>query len=72
MVKNPDLRKPFYNWLGTNELNSPTMVATLATEAAYTCGEPWLEQCLHYIEATYQLPFQIPPHPQTTPRHPAR
>ena len=51
VVKNPDLRKPFYNWLGTNELNSPTMVATLATEAAYTCGEPWLEQCLHYIEA---------------------
>ena len=51
VVKNPDLRKPFYNWLGTNELNSPTMVATLATEAAYTCGESWLEQCLHYIEA---------------------
>ncbi len=51
VVKNPDLHKPFYNWLGTNELNSPAMVATLATEAAYTCGEPWLEQCLHYIEA---------------------
>ncbi len=51
VIKNPDLRRPFFTWLDTNELSSPTFIATLATQAAYTHGEQWLEECLRYIQA---------------------
>ena len=50
VVKNPELRKPFFQWLQVNELNVPTWFATVATEAAYTYGEEWLEELIPYIE----------------------
>ncbi|MDE5607464.1 MAG: pyridoxal phosphate-dependent aminotransferase [Muribaculaceae bacterium] len=49
IIKNPELRLPFYNWLETNEFDAPTFTATIATEAAYEHGEPWLEEALTYI-----------------------
>ncbi len=49
VVKNPDLRQAFFNWLEVNEFNAPTFTATIATEAAYLNGEEWLDQALQYI-----------------------
>lgn len=51
VVKNPDLRKPFFSWLDTNEFNEVNFVSMVATQAAYEHGEEWLDQCLAYIEA---------------------
>ncbi len=50
VVKNPELRMPFYRWLSANELNLPNMTAVIAAEAAYTHGEEWLAEVLRYIE----------------------
>lgn len=50
VVKNPELREPFFKWLEVNEFCVPTWTATVATEAAYTHGEEWLEELLPYIE----------------------
>ncbi len=50
VVKNPELRVPFYRWLSANELNLPNMTAVIAAEAAYTHGEEWLTEVLRYIE----------------------
>ena len=50
VVKNPELRKPFFEWLQVNEFSVPTWFATEATEAAYTHGEEWLNELIPYIE----------------------
>lgn len=50
VVKNPEVRKPFFEWLENNELCAPNLIALTATEAAYRHGAEWLKQCLHYIE----------------------
>ncbi|MDE7386810.1 MAG: PatB family C-S lyase [Muribaculaceae bacterium] len=49
VIKNPELRDRFFHWLDTNEFNVPTFTATIATEAAYNNGEPWLNEALEYI-----------------------
>lgn len=51
VVKNPDLRRDFYNWLEVNEFNSPVLISTIGAEAAYNTGEEWLDQMLAYVEA---------------------
>lgn len=51
VVKNPDLRRDFYNWLEVNEFNSPVLISTIGAEAAYNNGEEWLDQMLAYVEA---------------------
>ena len=50
VVKNPELREPFFKWIETNELCNANLVSIIATEAAYRHGAEWLKQCLHYIE----------------------
>ena len=50
VVRNPEIREPFFHWLEVNEFNATTFVSTIGTEAAYTNGEPWLEEALEYIE----------------------
>lgn len=50
IIKNPALRDGFYAWMAACEFSEPTMFATVATRAAYTKGEPWLEELLPYIE----------------------
>lgn len=50
VIKNPELREPFYKWLTANEFNSSTFMATIATEAAYTHGGEWLKEAATYIE----------------------
>ena len=50
VVKNPELRKSFFEWIEVNELCNANFPAIIATEAAYRHGRQWLEECLHYIE----------------------
>ncbi len=50
VVKNPELRDPYYAWLEANEFNSPVLISTIGAEAAYTTGEDWLNQMLRYVE----------------------
>lgn len=50
VIKNPELRREFYRWVEVNELCNANIPALLATEVAYNCCEPWLEQCKKYIE----------------------
>ncbi|MDE6265011.1 MAG: PatB family C-S lyase [Paramuribaculum sp.] len=54
VVRNPELRKPFYEWLEVNEFSSPNFTATTGTEAAYNNGEPWLNELLPYIEGNIE------------------
>lgn len=50
VISNPELRGRFYEWMEVNEFSAPTFVATIATEAAYLHGEPWLDALISYIE----------------------
>ena len=51
VVKNPELREPYYKWLEANEFNAPVMFSTIGAEAAYNNGEDWLDQMLRYVES---------------------
>ena len=50
IVRNPEIRDGFYHWMEVNEFSSPFFTATIPTEAAYRCGEQWLDELLEYIE----------------------
>lgn len=50
VVKDPELRRGFYNWLEANEFNAPVMISTIGAEAAYRHGERWLDEMLRYVE----------------------
>lgn len=50
VIKNAAIRDGFFKWMEVNEFSAPTMFVTLATEAAYTKGEDWLDELLEYIE----------------------
>jgi len=50
VVKNPELRKQFFEWIEVNELCNANFPAIIATEAAYRHGAQWLDECLRYIE----------------------
>jgi len=54
-IRNPELRNGFYSWLETNEFNAPAFFATIATEAAYNYGEPWLRTTMDYIVGNMKL-----------------
>ena len=49
MIKNPELRKGFFEWLSVNEFNDAPFTATVPTEAAYRHGEPWLKELIGYL-----------------------
>ena len=49
VIKNPELRADFFNWMTANEFNEPTFFATIGAQVAYAKGEEWLEQALRYI-----------------------
>jgi cystathionine beta-lyase len=55
VIKNPELRKPFFHRLETNEQCSPNFLSMTATRAAYRHGGPWLAQCLDYIEGNIDM-----------------
>lgn len=50
VVRNPELRKPFYEWLASNEFSDPTFTAVLAAETAYRYGGEWLDALIPYLQ----------------------
>ncbi len=54
VIKNPELRKPFFEWMEVNEFDAPTQMATIATEAAYDFGADWLDQVLEYLQGNVE------------------
>ena len=50
VVPNEQLRRRFYGWMEAGELNEPTMMAPIATMAAFTQGEEWRRQMLQYVQ----------------------
>ncbi len=50
VVKNPEMRKEYYEWLEVNEFNAPVLISTIGAEAAYTKGEKWLDEMLDYVQ----------------------
>ncbi len=50
VVPNETIRTKFFGWLTANEFNSPTFMATVATEVAYNEGREWRKQMLAYVE----------------------
>lgn len=50
VIKDPDLRHDFYEWMEVNEFNAPVMISTIGAEAAYCHGERWLDQMLDYVK----------------------
>ncbi|MDE6853665.1 MAG: pyridoxal phosphate-dependent aminotransferase [Muribaculaceae bacterium] len=49
VVHNPDLRDGFFRWLLASEFDTPPLFAVIATEAAYSFGDDWLDCVLGYI-----------------------
>ena len=50
VIKNPQIRKDFFEWTEVNELREPTLPAVDATKAAYDKGEYWLNDLICYLE----------------------
>ena len=55
VIKNPELRLPFFHYLEANEQCSPNFLSMTATRAAYRHGGEWLAQCLDYIEGNIDM-----------------
>ena len=55
IVPNPELRRPFFEWLTANELDEPHLFAPIATVAAFRNGEEWRREMLAYIEGNIQF-----------------
>lgn len=55
IVPNEKLRHKFFSWLQANELDMPNMFAPIATIAAFSKGEEWRKEMLHYIEENIDL-----------------
>ena len=54
-VPNEQLRRRFFGWMQAGELNEPTMMAPLATQAAFREGEEWRRQMLRYVEQNVEF-----------------
>ena len=50
VVPSSELRRRFYSWIDAGELAAPNMFSPLATVAAFTEGEEWRRQMIHYVE----------------------
>lgn len=59
VIKNPELRKPFFKWIEVNEVCNSNIVALVATEAAYRHGAQWLEECIRYVEGNVDYVVQF-------------
>lgn len=55
IIKNPELRRDFYNWLDINEFSAPMMISVVGAEEAYLHGEQWLNEMLAYIEGNLEF-----------------
>ncbi len=50
VVRNPEIRNEFYNWMWVNEFCKPSFTAWMGAEAAYRYGEQWLDELLDYVQ----------------------
>jgi cystathionine beta-lyase len=50
IISNDQIRKSFYDFLHSGELDEGTIFAYTVTEAAYTQGTNWLNQLIAYLE----------------------
>jgi len=50
VIPNEKIRKGFFDFLESCELNSAHIFAPIATQAAYENGDEWLSQMLQYVE----------------------
>lgn len=50
IVQDSTLREQFFSWLEANEMDMTSIFATVATEAAFTQGEPWRKQMIAHLE----------------------
>ncbi|MCM1033929.1 MAG: pyridoxal phosphate-dependent aminotransferase [Odoribacter sp.] len=55
VIKDPELRDGFYRWMEINEFNAPVLISTIGAEAAYTHGEAWLDEMLHYVQSNIEF-----------------
>ncbi|MCL7747894.1 MalY/PatB family protein [Halalkalibacter alkaliphilus] len=55
VVENEELRRKLANHLANSFANSVNSFAEVATEAAYTHGEKWLEQLMDYVQDNYDF-----------------
>lgn len=55
IIKNPELRRDFFNWLEINEFSAPMMISVVGAEEAYRHGERWLDQMLEYVQANLEF-----------------
>ena len=55
VVHNSEIRDRYYGWLKANHLASPTFIATVAAEAAFTKGGEWRKQMLDYVEGNVRF-----------------
>lgn len=50
VVHNKEIRDKFFKYLNDNELNAPTFISAIATEAAFTKGDKWRKNMLKYVQ----------------------
>ncbi|MCM3714174.1 pyridoxal phosphate-dependent aminotransferase [Alkalihalobacillus oceani] len=55
VAENKQLRQKLANHLANMFVSGTNMFAEVATEAAYTYGEQWLEDLMSYVESNYQF-----------------
>ena len=55
VIKNPELRKGFFDYLLTSEFDTPPVFAVTVTEAAYSKGGAWRNQLLDYLQANAEF-----------------
>ncbi len=75
VVPDGELRKRFFGWLEACELNSPHLLAPIATAAALRQGEPWRRRMIEYLEGNVDfvtdyfrqhIPGIVPVRPQAS------
>jgi len=54
VIPNPELRNAFSQQVANIGINNTTTFGVVAQEAAYTKGEPWLEELLLYLKENYK------------------
>lgn len=57
-VPDPDIKKKFFGFLDANELSLGTLFAYIAADAAFSQGEPWLQELLVYLQGNIDFTEQ--------------
>lgn len=55
VIPDESLRQKFFSWLKANEMDAMGIFPPVATVAAYTYGDEWLDQMLRYVEGNVRF-----------------